>query len=175
MQIGSFIASLVLGVIALIQLYSKKYGKQASADCKDSFEVDISAEDVASVCRTALNVSKAAITATYAVIWLIQFCTFDGRDSYCSESDKYSPTDGVFIVHRRQGMNLMAMPILRTNLHICILIAPCQRALFHPNCIEPPASSVTVSRSKTRGQKSTTTQVQGAFRMSRNFSTETTA
>ncbi len=99
MQIGSFIASLVLGVIALIQLYSKKYDKQASADCKDSFEVDISAEDVASVCRTALNVSKAAITAIYAVIWLIQFCTFVGRYSYCSESDEHFPTDGVFIVH----------------------------------------------------------------------------
>lgn len=68
MQIGSFIASLVLGVVALIQLYSKKYDKQASADCKDSFEVDISAEDVASVCRTALSVSKAPITVIYAAI-----------------------------------------------------------------------------------------------------------
>ncbi len=51
------------------------------------------------MCRTALNVSKAAITAIYAIIWLIQFCTFDWRDSYCSESDKYPPTDGLFIVH----------------------------------------------------------------------------
>ncbi|KAK0486412.1 hypothetical protein IW261DRAFT_1455376 [Armillaria novae-zelandiae] len=73
MQIGSFIASLVLGVIALIQLYSNKYDNQASADCKDSLEVDVNAEDVASVCHTALNVSKVAITAIYAVIWLIQF------------------------------------------------------------------------------------------------------
>ncbi|KAK0495066.1 hypothetical protein EDD18DRAFT_292585 [Armillaria luteobubalina] len=73
MQIGSFIASLVLGVIALIQLYSNKYDKQASTECTDSLEVDVGAEDVASVCHTALNISKAAITAIYAVIWLIQF------------------------------------------------------------------------------------------------------
>ncbi|KAK0454343.1 hypothetical protein EV421DRAFT_412088 [Armillaria borealis] len=85
MQIGSFIASLALGVVALIQLYSKKYDKQASADCKDSFEVDIITEDVASVCRTALNVSKAAITAIYAVIWLIQFYGLFIVHSYVQE------------------------------------------------------------------------------------------
>ncbi|PBK82216.1 hypothetical protein ARMGADRAFT_1068278 [Armillaria gallica] len=88
MQIGSFIASLVLGVIALIQLYSKKYDKQASSDCKDP-----------SMSTSAQRMWQAAITAIYAVIWLIQFCTFDERDSYYSESDKYPPTDGLFIVH----------------------------------------------------------------------------
>ncbi|PBK80914.1 hypothetical protein ARMGADRAFT_1091788 [Armillaria gallica] len=85
MQIGSFIASLVLGAIALIQLYSKKYDEQASADCKDSLEADISAEDVASVCRTTLNVSKAAITAIYAVIWLIEFYGVFIVQSYVQE------------------------------------------------------------------------------------------
>ncbi|KAK0196003.1 hypothetical protein F5146DRAFT_1028084 [Armillaria mellea] len=85
MQIGSFIASLALGVVALIQLYSKKYDKQASVDCKGSFEVDINAEDVASVCHTALNISKAAITAIYAVIWLIQFYGLFIVHSYVQE------------------------------------------------------------------------------------------
>ncbi|KAK0212282.1 hypothetical protein DFS33DRAFT_1280512 [Desarmillaria ectypa] len=85
MQIGSFIASLVVGVIALIQLYSKKYDNQASVDCKNSFEGDISTEDAASMCRTALNVSKAAITAIYALIWLIQFYGLFIVHSYVQE------------------------------------------------------------------------------------------
>ncbi|KAK0183646.1 hypothetical protein F5146DRAFT_1085653 [Armillaria mellea] len=93
MQIGSFIASLALGVVALIQLYSKKYDKQASVDCKGSFEVDINAEDVASVCNTALNISKAAITAIYAVIWLIQFYGLFIVHSYVQElREKSYPT-----------------------------------------------------------------------------------
>ncbi|KAK0459291.1 uncharacterized protein EV420DRAFT_1539372 [Desarmillaria tabescens] len=85
MQFGSFIASLVLGVIALIQLYSNKYDNQASTDCTNSFEGDLSAQDAVSVCRTALNVSKAAITAIYALIWLIQFYGLFIVHSYVQE------------------------------------------------------------------------------------------
>ena len=77
-----------MGFIALFELYSKEYDDEVGVNCKNT-------EDAATMCRT--HVTRGTISGILYLMWLTQFRTLECLVAH--ESDKYSPTDGLFIVH----------------------------------------------------------------------------
>ncbi|SJL08687.1 uncharacterized protein ARMOST_12056 [Armillaria ostoyae] len=89
MQLTSLGFSLLfVGFIALSELYSKEYDDEVGVNCKNT-------EDAATMCRT--NVTRGTISGILYLIWLTQFRTIIWLEYLVAH--KYSPTDGLFIVH----------------------------------------------------------------------------
>ncbi|KAK0236578.1 hypothetical protein EDD85DRAFT_937067 [Armillaria nabsnona] len=74
---------LIMGFIALFELYSKEYDDEVGVNCKNT-------EDAATMCRT--NVTRGTISGIIYLIWLTQFHGLFIVHSYVEELRRKSPS-----------------------------------------------------------------------------------